>query len=766
MPESSSDERVLIIAPVGQDAPAMGALLKAQNFQAQVCASPGECAQRIAEGAGALVLTEEALELPLASDLLETIQAQPPWSELPLIVLTSGGESRTAKLLEVAATAAGALTLLERPMSAATLWRSVQVALASRRRQYQVRALIEEQQRRERQLLEQARLLDLSNDAILVRGPDDRITYWNRGAIEAYGYSSEEALGKIAHDLLRTEFPVPLALITEELHRDGRWRGELIHTRKNGASITVASRWALDRDARGGPGSILETNNDITERKRADEVKGRLAAIVEHSHDAIVGKDLDGIIRSWNRGAELLFGYTASEAIGQPVTMLIPRERLDEEPGILKRIRHGEVVDHYETVRRRKDGKLLDISLTVSPVRDAHGRIVGASKVARDITERKQSEQALLQSEVRYRSLVSQVKDYAIFHMDLAGLATSWNEGVKRILGFDEKEFVGTDISTSIFTPEDIEAGVPQRELQTAAVKGTAGNDRWLRRKDGSRFFASGITTALRDASGTVTGFSKVLRDVTEKKEAEERLERTVEERTADLRATNEQLEAFVYSIAHDLRAPLRSMTGYSQLLVDGHASNLDETAQQMLKRIQASSEFMDKLLVDLLAYGRTARAELELGPVEVQKAWESALLQCALQIEQSKAQVETLQPLPKVRAHEATLGQCLANLLANGLKFVAPGVQPRVTLRAEEEPHSVRLWVEDNGIGIPANQHERIFRVFERLHGARYMGTGIGLSIVRKGIERMGGRVGLESEPGKGARFWIELPRARGAAD
>ena len=228
-------------------------------------------------------------------------------------------------------------------------------------------------------------------------------------------------------------------------------------------------------------------------------------------------------------------------------------------------------------------------------------------------------------------------------------------------------------------------------------------------------------------------------------------------ERTAELRATNEQLEAFVYSIAHDLRAPLRAMLGYSQVLVDNHAATLEESAHQMLKRIQASSEFMDKLLLDLLAFGRAARVELELGPVEVQKAWDAALFQCATEIDRRRALVETVSPLPRVHAHDATLAQCLANLLSNSLKFVAPGVQPAIRLRAEDRGGWVRLWVEDNGMGIAPRFHEKVFRVFERLQGARYPGTGIGLSIVRKGTERMGGKVGLESEPGKGSRFWLE---------
>jgi PAS domain S-box-containing protein len=518
MPRNKAEERVLVVAPVGQDALSIAELLKEHGFGAEICNGPAECARCIAENAGVLLMTEEVLRLPQLSDLLGALQAQPAWSELPLIVLTSGGESRLATLLDVLASAAGTITLLERPMRATTLWRSVEVALQSRRRQYQVRDLI--------------------------------------------------------------------------------------------------------------------------------QARSKLAAIVEFSDDAIISKDLNGVITSWNRGAEELFGYTAEEAIGNSVTMLIPPNRLDEEPSILERIRRGQRIVHYETVRRRKDGSLLEISLSVSPLRNERGKIVGAAKIARDITEQKRAEEALRQA---------------------------------------------------------------QAELREHAAN----------------------------------------------------LERAVSERTADLKATNEHLETFVYSIAHDLRAPLRSMTGYAQLLMEDHAPSLHENAQQMLKRIQTSSEFMDRLLLDLLAYGRTARAELELGPVETQRAWETALFQCATQIEQSKASVETVTPLPTVRAHEGTLGQVLANLLSNALKFVGPGVQPRIRFGGEAERSQIRLWVEDNGIGIPREQQGRVFRVFERLHGPRYAGTGIGLSIVRKGVERMGGQVGLESTPGKGSRFWIELPRA-----
>lgn len=240
-----------------------------------------------------------------------------------------------------------------------------------------------------------------------------------------------------------------------------------------------------------------------------------------------------------------------------------------------------------------------------------------------------------------------------------------------------------------------------------------------------------------------------------------ERLEQIVSERTAELRETNAQLEAFVYTIAHDLRAPLRAISGYAHLLEQDAGENLDAESQGRLKKMQDSAALMDRLILDLIAFGRTARAEMELGSVDVQRAWENAVAQTSAQREETKARIETVQPLPTVVGHEATLTQALANLLGNAMKFVAPGVTPWVRIRSEDVGDKVKIWIEDNGIGIPSAMQERAFRLFERLHGSQYGGTGIGLSIVRKGIERMGGAVGVISEPENGSRFWIEMKKA-----
>jgi len=253
-----------------------------------------------------------------------------------------------------------------------------------------------------------ASLVTLSYEPMLAWRLDGSIEFWNAGAERLYGFASDEAIGRSSHSLLQTKFPIKFAEVSARLRDDGYWSGELRHVCKDGHEVFVDSRMQLLGDE-----TVLEANRDITERRqieaalRENEERLRwLASIVDSSDDAIVSKNLDGVVTSWNRGAERVFGYAAEEAIGQPITIVIPKDRQDEERTILTRIRRGERIDHFETVRQRKDGSLIVVSLTVSPVRSAGGAIVGASKIARDVSEAKRSQEriATLAREAEHRS--------------------------------------------------------------------------------------------------------------------------------------------------------------------------------------------------------------------------------------------------------------------------------------------------------------------------------------------------------------------------
>jgi PAS domain S-box-containing protein len=313
----------------------------------------------------------------------------------------------------------------------------------------------------ERQSAERlAALLTLSHEQMFAWNLHGLIEFWNAGAERLYGFAADEAIGRNSHILLQTRFPVAVADLRSQLQKDRHWSGELRHICKDGREIVVDSRMQLLSD-----GTVLEANRDVSERKEMEaallesEQRWRsLASIVESSDDAIVSKSLEGIITSWNRGAERVFGYSAEEAVGQPITIVIPEDRQNEERDILTRIRRGERIDHFETVRRRKHGNLIVVSLTVSPVKNAAGRIVGASKIARDITEQKRSQEqiAILAREAEHRSKNLLANVQAAVNLSNADTADGLKQAiVGRIQAlanvhslFAESRWIGAELST------------------------------------------------------------------------------------------------------------------------------------------------------------------------------------------------------------------------------------------------------------------------------------------------------------------------------
>ena len=383
---------------------------------------------------------------------------------------------------------------------------------------------------------------------------------------------------------------------------------------------------------------------DITERKRAEEVRERLAAVVDSSEDAIISKTLDGTINTWNRGAEKVFGYSSAEAVGKPMLMLIPPERVNEESEILARIRRGESVEHFETVRVRKDGTKIDISATISPIRDSSGAIVGASKIARDITERKQAEDRLAgqaeelsrQAEELLRSqqaletqtlMLQSVLDSmaeGLVAADEQGKFIIWNPAATKIVGMGAANVPPGEWTAhyGVYLPDMVTPFPPEQNPLLRAIRGEACTaEMYVRNPElehGVWIEVSG--GPLKGKDGVVRGGVVAFRDITQRRADEqeirklnEELEERVAQRTAQLAAANQELEAFTYSVSHDLRAPLRHIGGFSRILIEDFGPRMGPEAQHHLQRIEDGTHRMGLLVDELLNLARVGRHALHL---------------------------------------------------------------------------------------------------------------------------------------------------------
>ncbi len=340
---------------------------------------------------------------------------------------------------------------------------------------------------------------------------------------------------------------------------------------------------------------------------------------------------------------------------------------------------------------------------------------------------------------------------------DLDGRLMQVNPAWSRVLGYSEEELKHLS-GLDLVHPEDLPA-MEDRMRDLKQGSSIAHFEGRYRHQDGSyRWFQWNATPFMADK--VIYIFA---RDITARKQAEAQisdLNRELERRVSALTEANRELEAFNYSIAHDLRTPLRSMSGFAKALVEDESAAMSPLGLDYARRIAHSAKFMDALLLDMLAYSRLARAEISPVLMPLDEPVREILLVMEKEISDAGARVEVVSPLDSALTHAPTLKQILSNLLANGLKFTSPGRAPRLQIHTSQSDGVVRLWVEDNGIGIAPEHHERIFGLFQRLHDAKtYPGTGIGLALVRKGAERMGGRAGVESEPGQGSRFWVDLP-------
>ena len=371
---------------------------------------------------------------------------------------------------------------------------------------------------------------------------------------------------------------------------------------------------------------------------------------------------------------------------------------------------------------------------------------------------------------------------YGVIVLDITGSVVTWNHGATELLGYTEEEARGSHFEF-IFTPEDRALGVPASEIENALSQNEAYDDRWHLRKDQTRIYVNGGLSMVQNEKGEARGFLKILRDETDKMERVEnieqlnrqlkqahqelrahaaQLEEHVSERTHQLNERNAELEAFCYSIAHDLRAPLRSIQAMSQVVIEDYGGQMDATCQDYLNRISRAGQRLDQLTLDLLKYSRLSREDIHLTPVSLDLAIEEVVGSMQEMVKEKGAQVEVRPPFPRVHAQYAYLVQILSNFLSNALKFVDPGINPRIEIWSETKGNRVRLLVRDHGIGIPEEYREKIFQLFERLHpDGTFEGTGVGLAIAFKAAMRINGSIGLEADQGQGTTFWLDVELA-----
>jgi PAS domain S-box-containing protein len=640
-------------------------------------------------------------------------------------------------------------------------------------------------------------------DAVITTDADGRVTFLNRVAETLTGWPQHEAVGRPLSEVFRivneatrqpVDSPALLAL------REGRIIGLANHTvliARDGTEHPIDDSAApMQGDGDTPIGTVL-VFRDVTERRRADEARARLAAIVESSDDAIVSKTLEGIIRSWNAGAERLFGYTEAEAVGQHITLIIPPERHEEEQTILDRLRRGERIDHFETVRQAKDGRLLNISLTVSPIHDDAGRVIGASKIARDITAHKRalesaqflaSASAALATVVDYESTLYKVAHLAVpFFADWCVIDIVQPDGTLRRLAAvhsdPERVALGKAFHHRYPPPPDAAHGTRyvlrtgksdlMTDITDAMLSGAARDDEHLRMLR-QLHLRSSICVPLKARGKTLGAITFVTAesqrrygqaDLAVAEDLAHRATIAIENARlyGELREADRRKDEFLALLAHELRNPLAPLRNGLQIVrLAGTDTKAIAQARAMMDR---QLGHMVRLIDDLLDISRISQNKMELRKARVLLAdvIASAVEAARPLIEAARHELTVHQPTGPVflDADLTRLAQVFGNLLTNSAKYTKPG--GHIWLSAERTGPEVIVAVRDTGIGIPADALPRIFDMFsqvdrsiERTTG----GLGIGLALVKGLVEMHGGTVSADSPGlGQGSTFAVRLP-------
>jgi PAS domain S-box-containing protein len=514
----------------------------------------------------------------------------------------------------------------------------------------------------------------------------------------------------------------------------------------------------------------IERLESLRARSASEIVMHRLGAIVESSDDAIISKDLNGIINSWNKAAERLLGYAAEEAIGKPITMLIPPDRHSEETGILEKIRRGERIEHFETIRVTKNGDPINISLTISPVLNERGEVIGASKIARDITEKRKSEEQLRRA-LEFDETVMRSMGEGLFTVDDQGRVTFMNPAAQRLFGWTLDELMGRKMHEVTHHSRPDGTSFPAAECEGLSVlrNGSSLNeyeDVFIR-KDGTFFDVVYSSSPLR-GDGKISGVVVVFRDISDRKLAEReraRLLQAEREARAEAEKANRLKDEFLATLSHELRNPLNVVIGYAEILRRTDGEQKPEFVVKAAETIRRNALAQSQLVSDLLDLSRLQMGKLSL---DRQPVSFSTIISDAIETVRAEATLKRISldvnlehDVLVVEGDPIRLGQIAWNLLNNAIKFTAPDGKVRITL--SDDGDYATFSVRDSGQGIAPEFLPHVFEIFRQADASsarRQGGMGIGLALVQQLADLHGGDVKAESEGiGKGASFTVRIP-------
>jgi two-component system, sensor histidine kinase and response regulator len=592
-------------------------------------------------------------------------------------------------------------------------------------------------------------------EAIVITDAQGAIQYVNPAFTTLTGYDAEEVIGQNPRLLKSGKQPREYYEGLWKTILAGQvWHGQIINRRKDGVFYTEEMTITPVRNASGAIVNFIAIKQDVTDRRAAEDARAFLASIVESSQDAIIGATLEGQIVSWNRGAEELYGYSSKEVIGRHASLLAPPEVSDELSQVLEKIKRGEGAAYFETRRARKGGAQLDVAVTVSPVKDAHGETVGVATIAQDISERKRAGETLRLSEARFRSLVENSADSVVL-LDQNGTITYVGPSTQGVFGYSEDELKGQNIFELIH-PDHLETARNNLVQALQNPNTNVGGECLYRHEDGSWMWFEYTGKNLLDDPG-VHAIVVNARDIHERKSAVAELQKAKETAEAASLAKSE----FLANMSHEIRTPMNGIMGMTDLVLD---TELTTEQREYLGAVKTSADALLGILNDILDFSRIEARKLDLECIEfnLKESVDATLKALSVRAGQKNLELACrYQPgVPSaVRGDPGRLRQILVNLVGNAIKFTERGevlVELEKSLETADEV-TLHFCVRDTGIGVPPEKQQAIFEAFVQADTSstrEFGGTGLGLAIASQLVSMMGGKIWLESAVGKGSTF------------